>query len=261
MKALRKYARQLLNASCRQQLKELSLLKNKGYCVICERDTVFVVYNSWLRDHYKCRRCQSIPRNRALVNALNRFSPEWRQLHVHESSPGGPLSNYLRRSCTSYSSSHYFSDVPRGSYKNNDRSEDLSQMTLEDDSVDVFVTSDVFEHVLEPAKAFAEIARVVRPGGTHVFTMPWYPSLKTSVRRARLTTGDTIEHLLEPVYHGNPIDSRGSLVTFDWGLDFTDFIRRHGGMETTIYLEIDRKKGLDADFLEVFVSRKPREAS
>ena len=91
MKALKKCARQLLNASRRQRLKELSLPKNKGYCVICERDTVFVVYNSWLRDHYKCRRCQSIPRNRALVNALNRFSPEWRQLHVHESSPGGPL--------------------------------------------------------------------------------------------------------------------------------------------------------------------------
>jgi hypothetical protein len=28
-------------------------------------------------------------------------------------------------------------------------------------------------------------------------------------------------------------------------------------MTTTIYLEIDRSKGLDAQFLEVFISRKP----
>lgn len=130
-------------------------------------------------------------------------------------------------------------------------------MTFPDNSFDLFVTSDVFEHVFEPGKAFAEINRVLKPGGLHIFTMPWIPSMKRSVRRAKLNADGTIDHLKEAQYHGNPIDAKGSLVTFDWGLDFADFIYNESGMTTTIYLEIDRKKGLDAQFLEVFVSRKP----
>ena len=87
--------------------------------------------------------------------------------------------------------------------------------------------------------------------------MPWYPKHPRTVQRARLRPDRTIEHLLEPVYHGNPIDAQGSLVTFDWGADFTDFVLTHGGLSTTVYLEIDRAKGLDGEFLEVFISRRP----
>jgi hypothetical protein len=65
-----------------------------------------------------------------------------------------------------------------------------------------------------------------------------------------------IEYLSEPEYHGNPIDKKGSLVTFDWGRDFVNFIDSNSGMRTMVHLEIDRKKGLDGDFLEVFISRK-----
>ena len=81
---------------------------NEGYCNICERPTVFVVHDPWLRDHYKCRVCETIPRNRALVNALNRFAPAWRDGNLHESSPGGELSAFLKRSCRGYSSSYFF---------------------------------------------------------------------------------------------------------------------------------------------------------
>lgn len=230
---------------------------NEGYCTICEGRAVFVVHDTWLRDHYKCSRCQTIPRNRALVNGLNCFAPTWKNADLHESSPGGQLSAFLERSCRGYSSSYCFEGVPRGQYRGGHRSEDLSRMTLPDASVHVFCTSDVFEHVIEPELAFGEIARVLRPGGVHVFTMPWYPSLTTSVQRARLEHDRTVTHLLDPIYHGNPLSADGALVTWDWGLDVAEVIRRHSGMATTIYLERDRAKGLDGEFLEVFVSRKP----
>lgn len=232
------------------------LPSNSGYCVICEQETVFTEnLPTWLRDGYLCNRCGTKPRNRALVNALNRFSPEWKEQKLHESSPGGVLSDFLSKSCKNYSASHYYEDVPRGKYKDGYRSEDLTSLTFKDEEFDIFVTSDVFEHVLEPKKAFKEIARVLKPGGMHIFTMPWYPELKHSVQRAKKTqTG--VKHLLEPMYHGNPIDSEGSLVTYDWGLDFCDIIYKSGRMQTTVYLEINRKLGLDAKFLEVFVSVK-----
>lgn len=229
--------------------------ENKGYCCICERETVFVASDQWLRDFYKCEICKTIPRNRALVNALNIFVSDWKNFKIHESSPGGSVSDYLKRNCIHYSSSHFYSDTPRGEYKNGYRSEDLTELTFENESFDVFVTSDVFEHVFYPERAFNEIQRVLRPGGYHIFTMPWYPHLEKSVRRTRLREDGSFEFLKDPVYHGNPIGN-GSIVTFDWGLDFTDVIFRACNMTTTIYSERDRKKGLDGEFLEVFISRK-----
>ncbi len=231
--------------------------RNSGYCVICEQETVFVIYHSWLRDNYKCERCNTIPRNRALINSVNIFSPDWKNLQVHESSPGGKVSEFLKKNCKDYCSSHYYTDVERGKYKGEHRSEDLCQLTFEDNSFDLFLTSDVFEHVMEPEKAFSEIARVLKPGGMHIFTMPWYPKLKKTVQRASLNEDGTINYLEEAVYHGNPIAGEGSLVTFDWSLDFTDFIFLHSGMTTTIFVDRDRKKGIDGEFIEVFISRKP----
>jgi hypothetical protein len=233
------------------------LASNAGYCCICEADVIFDVFGAWLRDEYRCRTCGTIPRNRALVNALNRFLPDWRDLTVHEAAPGGPLSAFLERSCRGYSSSHFFADVPRGSYRGPHRSEDLARMTFGDASFDVFCTSDVFEHVIEPELALSEIARVLRPGGTHIFTMPWYPALATSVPRARLAADGTVSHRLAAEYHGNPLSREGSLVTTDWGWDFTELIRRASGLTTVTYLERDRSKGLDGELLEVFISRKP----
>ena len=241
---------------CRTWVVERRLEKNSGYCVICEADTVFLIHDPWLRDFYKCRRCKTIPRNRALINALNRFVPEWRTLSIHESSPGSVTSRFLNRSCSGYSTSHYYPDVPRGEYSGQHRSEDLSALTFPDHSFDVFITADVFEHVYKPAQAFSEIARVLKPGGMHIFTMPWYPENKETLQRAQLNADGSVSHLVDAVYHESPIDDEGSLVTFDWGSDFTDFIYAKSGLVTTVYLEIDRSKGLDAKFLEVFISRK-----
>jgi hypothetical protein len=106
-----------------------------------------------------------------------------------------------------------------------------------------------------PDRAFSEIARVLKPGGMHIFTIPWYPELKTSRQRAIRVNGK-IEHKEKAVFHGNPVDKQGSLVTFDWGLDFTEYIYLNSGMTTTIYKEVNRSLGLDGTFLEVFVSRK-----
>lgn len=236
---------------------------NSGVCPLCEKESVFVELDPWLRDFYVCRGCGSVPRHRALVAALERFAPTWRELRVHESSPSAAIAQFLKRSCPKYSASQYLPDVPRGTRRNGVRSEDLSCLTFPDESLDILVTSDVFEHVLEPDLAFAEIARVLKPGGMHIFTMPWYPENKTTVQRVRKLsprevkrTGKVIEYLEEPVYHGNPVDDSGSIVTFDWGLDFTDFILRHSGMATTVYLQRDRDRGIDGEFLEVFVSIK-----
>jgi len=44
----------------------------------------------------------------------------------------------------------------------------------------------------------------------------------------------------------------------EWGWDLCDFIYRSAGLTTTVILIVDRRQGIEAQFNEVFISRKPR---
>jgi SAM-dependent methyltransferase len=230
---------------------------NLGWCAACERRTLFVEEGPWLRDDYRCVRCGSIPRYRALLLVLEEVVPGWRGCDLFEGSPYGPASARLRRQCPGYVGSHYFVGADAGSTVGGVRCENLEALTFPNGSFDVVVTQDVFEHVLRPELAFAEIARVLRPGGRHVFTVPYYADRSTSLVRVVVRPDGGLEHLEPPEYHGNPIDGSGSLVVREWGRDLHEFVRRHASMSTVTYVFRDRRRGLDGEFLEVFVSSKP----
>src|ERR1700690_3775655 len=66
---------------------EGNVLSNKGYCICCDKLVTFSSRYDWLRDHYICNNCSSIPRERALMFCIERYYPNWRELHIHESSP------------------------------------------------------------------------------------------------------------------------------------------------------------------------------
>jgi SAM-dependent methyltransferase len=228
---------------------------NRGYCTICERRVWFHETGPWLRDQYICLGCGSIPRNRALIKVLSEHFPGWRELRIHESSPGGPSSDKIRRECKGYVASQFFTDVARGQAKDGQRSEDLENLTFEDERFDLVITQDVFEHVLRPGKAFAEIARTLKDGGAHVYTVPLWRGRKTAVR-AEPDGAEGVRHLMKPDYHGNPIDPSGSLVVTEWGDELCDFVFRSSGMTTTIFSFFDPRLGLKGEFLDVMISRK-----
>ncbi len=227
---------------------------NIGFCPICEHKTLFVEKSEWLRDHYYCIFCWSVPRQRALIKVLQENFHNWRKLQIHESSPCGASSRKLRKECNNYLPSQYYTDLQPGNYRQGFRCENLEKLTFADGAFDLVITQDVFEHVLHPASAFREIARTLKPGGAHVFTVPLYKGQKTVVRAAG--EANEIEYLQEPMYHGNPVDRKGSLVVTDWGDDMFDFIQASSGMTTEFFTFHDRSLGLEAEFLDVFVSRK-----
>jgi SAM-dependent methyltransferase len=227
---------------------------NLGYCPICQKKTIFVETGVWLRDYYYCVRCKSIPRWRALIYILNEHFPNWRDLTIHESSPGGPSSEKLKKECKSYTLSQFFPDTAAGTSKEGVRCENLEALTFQDGTFDVFVTQDVLEHVLNPEKVLGEIARVLKPGGAHVFTVPWYYWQPTKIRAA--TIDGAIKYFHPPEYHGNPVDANGSLVVTEWGVDFIDFIQTASSLTTTAIRIHDKKFGIAGKFADVFISRK-----
>ena len=229
---------------------------NRGFCPICDRRVWFAEREGpWLRDSYRCLSCRSKPRHRALITAIREEVGDLSGLRVFEPATHGPATAFIRDRAAEYVGSHYYPDVERGVMHNGHRVEDLEKLTFPDASIDLVVSQDVFEHVMRPDLAFAEIARVLRPGGRHIFTVPIWPIPETVIR-VRPTPDGGVEHLLPVMYHGDPV-SDGALVITDWSADITDFIERHTGMPSRIWLKRDRKLGLDGEHLEVVVSRKP----
>jgi SAM-dependent methyltransferase len=228
-------------------------LANDGYCPVCMGATRFVARNQWLRDYYLCERCKSLPRQRALIEVLNLLRPDWRPLWIHESSPS---LDFFADQCRHYSHSFFFEDVPVGTTsKDGNRCENLEALTFPNESFDIFITQDVLEHVFHPEKALPEIMRVLRPGGFHIFTAPKHKHLLKSTRRAELVNGAVV-HLQEPNYHGNPIGDGRSLVTWDYGADFDDLIQLWSGYLTSNFIIRDRSRGIDGEYLDVFVTVK-----
>jgi len=230
---------------------------NSGYCHCCRRETVFVAKGSWLRDQYLCSNCLSIPRQRHMQYVLDTFFKGWEEKNIHESSPSNEL---IARYCSSYSSSQYLPGVQQGTVCNGVRCENLEALTFEDETFDIFITQDVFEHIFNPELAAREISRVLKPGGAHVFTAPKHKGLGKSYARARMLDGQ-IEYLKEEAYHGNPVGDGRALVTWDYGDDFEDLMNSWSNSHTTTYIIRDRALGIDGEYLEVFVTRKMADRS
>lgn len=182
--------------------------------------------------------------------------PDWRELRIHESSPGSTgASAKLARECVHYVASHYIPGQESGSGWNGATVQDLGGQTFGDASFDIVITQDVFEHLIEPGLAIREIARTLKSGGAHIMTVPITNKSGPSERRARLVSGE-IEYLKEPQYHDNPVDEAGSLVTVDWGYDIADYLAAHSDCPTIIHTHHDLSRGLGGEYIDVVVTRK-----
>lgn len=234
-----------------------AVLKNSGYCSTCGQDVTFIARDPWLRDHYRCSNCGSVPRERALMQAIETYFPNWRSLTIHESSPANRAASMrLSQECSQYIPSQFFSDRERGSITGRLRCENLEALTFADESIDLHVTQDVLEHVFHPSKVFSEIARTLKPGGAHIFTVPIVNKHKPSALRARVDDGGQISYIEPPIYHGNPISDKGSLVTVDWGFDICRYIFNSCGLFTHIFQIDDLSKGIRAEYIEVLITVK-----
>ena len=124
--------------------------------------------------------------------------------------------------------SEYLGDeMASGTVVDGVRHEDALALSFADAAFDAIVSNDVLEHVPDAPRAFAEAARVLRPGGLLVFSVPFHADRDAVVRRAEIRDGELV-HLDEPQYHGNPVGDGRSLVFYDYGWDLLALCRDAG---------------------------------
>jgi SAM-dependent methyltransferase len=122
------------------------------------------------------------------------------------------------------------------------RHEDMLALSHGDASLGLVCHADVLEHVPDPRKALAECARVLAPGGTLLFTCPFF-DLDRHIVRADVVDG-ALRHLLPPGYHGNPMSAQGSLVFTHFGWPLLDDVRDAGFSRVEIGLLYDPWQGI-----------------
>ena len=199
-----------------------------GYCNICGRFTVFKVDNPNFREHITCRVCASRNRQRQVAALLLAYTlnagnevrffanigdiPQsiviWnteRTRALHERLAVHLGSNYI-------SSEYIDQSIMSGEIRNGVLHVDIQETHFEDNSIDFILSSDVMEHVPRPLKAMRETYRILKPGGCHIFTAPFYHHRFTNELRAVIDDKGAVEYLRKPWYHDDPIRVEGVLV-------------------------------------------------
>ncbi|MEL7279926.1 MAG: class I SAM-dependent methyltransferase [Pseudomonadota bacterium] len=190
---------------------------------------------------HNCAACGASVRHRGQAGALLSLygKGRWRdftsavkdgafaKLDIYEIAIKGPLKRHLQNS-DRYVNSYFWEDLAPGAWKGAVQCQDLTRLTYADACFDLVLSTEVMEHVHDPWKAFEEVARVLRPGGSYVFTIPVrLPLPPASITRATLNPDVQIEHLLPERYHRSGIGG-DSLVFTDFGSDIFDRVREIG---------------------------------
>jgi SAM-dependent methyltransferase len=221
-------------ASARREI-ELALLPRtekafwiRGICEICLQPTEFQVgfmYASersedgrlipnW-REHLNCRRCGLTNRVRASLQLFLQECEPARESRLYVTERVTPTFQWLAERFPNIVGSEYFPSAKRsGQLVNGVRHEDLQALSFDDGSFDYLLSFDVLEHVPDHRRAFREAHRTLAPGGKFFFTAPFYAHRDEITVRARMKDDGTIEHLMEPEYHGNPVDPEGGALAF-----------------------------------------------
>ncbi len=195
-------------------------------CPVCGSTTLITDVGRSLRESCKCLRCKSTNRQRQIAyvvcGAVSRMTgteiaslkevAEQQDLVIYNTEAGRQVHDRLA-AMPGYLCSEYFGDAcTSGDVIGGRMHQDLMALSFDDRSIDLVISSDVLEHMPDPYRAHREIHRVLKPGGTHVFTVPFYQTeFEDEDRTITDIRGNTV-FIKDPIYHGDPMRSEGALV-------------------------------------------------
>lgn len=235
-------------------------------CSVCGAQGVFTRAKRAIRETYDCSGCGATLRYRVQADAiLSLFpgpgatslvalarEPRFARLVIFEPGVAGPFRRIFQ-GLPHYMKSFYWSDLRSGDMRDGVSNQDLMALSMADATVDLVITSDIFEHIRHPLRGFAEIARILTPGGAHVFTIPMAVPLVPHTTKRVAVDGPEDVHLLPEVYHGDGKGGR-SLVYNDFGLDLLDDLAALG-TPTTIHRYNVTERPVNAGMALVSIKR------
>lgn len=238
-----------------------------GRCSICGQFQEFVQASRAIREGYRCLACKGSLREREQAQSiLDCYSElrastltdlvsidEFRCLKIYEPGTIGAFRK-LFKPLPHYNQSDYYAESDRAMATSQVPHQNLEDLSYPDKSFDLIVNSDILEHVRKPMKAFAEIFRVLKPGGYHVFTVPLQEPLATKTVARVDTSGEEDIHILPEHYHGNGKGGR-SLVYTDFGKDITDMLAAVG---FSAFLRRSISESQEANRVLTVIARRPQ---
>jgi SAM-dependent methyltransferase len=221
----------------------------RGICQVCSGPSDFMVTMDWggsiadglyhpnWREQLACTSCGLNNRLRLIGALLLDWLSNAPQASVYLMEQVTPIYRLLKTNFPSMEiiGSEYLGEYLSGTDVDGLRHENVEALSFANDSLDLIVSNEVFEHVVNPLKGFAECLRVLKPGGIMLATFPFHCSEDVSVTRA-FPSSTGLVHKLPPVYHGNPVSESGSLVFTDFGWDLFEDLRRIGFSDARIDL-------------------------
>jgi SAM-dependent methyltransferase len=188
-------------------------------------------------------------------NEINLLDPliclsdiEVKEIKIFDTSYKSPIYKGIKNKSIIYMS-EYLSKKSR-KIMQNFYSCDLQSLPFDNETFDYVISSEVFEHVMDPLKGFTEVNRVLKKGGYHIFTIPFNPNSKT-IKRVVSQNGK-IQYILPKAYHRDPLSISGSLVVTEFGYDLIDRLKEIG-FDTNLFLP---PVNLNFGRATAFVSRK-----
>jgi SAM-dependent methyltransferase len=213
----------------------------RRFCLCCNRTTRMLVDHESclvdesgkrtpnLREQLVCSHCGMNNRQRLVARLVQQAEVPSARRSIYLMEQVSPIFEWVKNlPGTEVHGSEYLGfGVKGGERIRGIRHQDVMNLSYPDESFDLIVSNDLLEHIPDPAKAFSECFRVLKPGGEVLATFPFHVADDTTRVRARLE-GGSVEHLLPPQYHGNPVSPAGSLVFHDFGWDLLDVMRGAG---------------------------------
>lgn len=136
------------------------------------------------------------------------------------------------------------------------RNESITKLSFETSSFDYILSFDVFEHVPEYSIALEECFRCLKKGGSLLFSVPFIRSSQRNLVRAKIDKHGDIEHVLEPEYHGDPINTEGCLCFYHFGWEILDQLRETGFTQVQAHFFWSEKLGYLGDEQILFSAQK-----
>ncbi|WP_312994432.1 class I SAM-dependent methyltransferase [Chryseobacterium flavum] len=240
------------------------------FCNVCGSIRKVKIRTENLREDVTCRKCDSNSRKRhlaeeilELINKRNDTSysslrkvKKGSGLKIYNVESNGALHHYLKH-IDDYVCSEYFGPYEiHGKEKNGILNIDLMNIPFKENTLDIVVSTEVFEHIPDPYKAFREVHRVLKKGGSHIFTVPYYEDRENDVVKAFLNEHNEIVYLTEPEYHGDPIRSdKGILVYTIFAQEMQKKLKEIG-FDVTVNKKRSIIKGVFGDNNLVFITTK-----